>query len=163
MTLSTAASIRAPRSSSSLPRIADREPDPQAGEALQGLVMEFARPAPALLLGRLDALAQPLLLDRLAGRDRGRGAGGEGSEQPLVLAVEAPFVSHAVVRGEDADRAAAECERHEQGGLGVVVEDSQRAGQRRPGVRDPLGTLRAQDPSRHRSVDRQALAVSAAV
>ena len=66
-----------------------RQPDAQAGEALQRLVVQLAGPAPALLLGGLDALAQPLLLDRLAGGHRRRRAGRERAEEALVLAVEA--------------------------------------------------------------------------
>ena len=62
VTLSTAASTAVRRSSLGAAH-RRRQADAQAGERLQRLVVQLARPAAALLLGRLDALAQPLLLD----------------------------------------------------------------------------------------------------
>ncbi len=58
------------------------EQDAQAGEALQGLVVQLAGPAPALALGRGDAVPGPLLGDRLRRGHRGGGAGGEGARAP---------------------------------------------------------------------------------
>ena len=138
-----------------------REPDAQAGEALERLVVQLARPAPALLLGGLDALPQPLLLDRLAGGDRGRGAGRERAEQALVLVVEAGLVAEVVEGGEHADGAAAERERDQQRGVGLEAEQPQRAVQRRAGVGEPLGALGAQHLARDGALDRHPLVVDA--
>ena len=159
-TFSTVDSTAA-RSSCSLPRRAAESPTRSAGEALQRLVVQLARPAPALLLGGLDALAQPLLLDRLAGRDRGRRAGRERAEEALVLVVEAGLVAEVVEGGEHADGAAAERERDQQRGVGLEAEQPQRAVQRRAGVGEPLGALRAQHPARDRPLDRHPLVVDA--
>ena len=50
----------------------------QPAERLERLVVELARPAPPLGLGRRERGAQTLALDALRGGDRRRGAGGEG-------------------------------------------------------------------------------------
>ena len=137
------------------------EPDAQAGKALQRLVVQLAGPAPALLLGGLNALAQPLLLDRLAGGHCRRGAGRERAEEAFVFAIEARIVAEMVKGGEDADRAAAERERHQQRGVGLEAEQLLRDVQRRARVRQPLGALRPQHLPRDRALDRHVLAVGA--
>ena len=137
------------------------ETDAQAGEALQRLVMQLAGPAPSLLLGGLNALAQPLLLDRLAGGHSRRRAGRERAEEALVLAIEAGFVAEMVEGGEYADGAAAEGERHQERGVGLEAEQLLRDVQRRARVHEPLGALRPQHLSRDRALDRHLLAVGA--
>ena len=138
-----------------------REPDAQRGQALQRLVVQLARPAPALLLGGLDALAQPLRLDRLAGRHRGGRAGRERAEQALVLVAEAGLVAEVVEGGEHAHGTAAERERDQQRGVRLEGQQPQGAVQRGPGVGDPLGALRAQHAARDRPLDRHPLVVDA--
>ena len=79
------------------------EQHPQAAEPLQRVVVQLARPAPALGLRRLHRVAQALLLDRARRRHRGRGAGRERLQQRLVIAVRrarrAPPASRATARG----------------------------------------------------------------
>ena len=74
------------------------EPDPQRREALEGLVVQLARPPLALTLGRGQALTLALGRDRLRGRHRGGGARRERLQQPLVLGGEARPVLEAVER-----------------------------------------------------------------
>ncbi len=101
------------------------EPDAQRREALEGLVVQLARPPLALPLGRGQALALALGGDRLRGRDRGGGARRKRLQQPFVLGGEAGPVLEAVEREQRAVAATLEEQRDHQPALGV---DSQRAG-----------------------------------
>ena len=101
---STAASTCARSASTSGSRAPADRPSAQRREPLERLVVQLARPAPALLLGGADRVAQAVVLDVLRGGHRGRRAGGEGEQEPLVLGVEAPVAVDAVERREDADR-----------------------------------------------------------
>ena len=113
------------------------------------------------MLGGLDVFAQPLLLDRLAGRHSRRRAGRERAEQALVFAVEAGFVAEVVEGGEHADGAAVKRERNEQRGVGLEAEQLLRHVQRRAGVGEPLGALRSQHLAGDGAFDRHLLAVGA--
>ena len=100
----------------------DGQPHVQGREALQRLVVELARPAPALLLGRGEPLAPPLRLGRLGGRERDRGARGERLQEPLVVVAEARAVLEPVDRDEDPVGPSAEGDRHDEPGLGGEPE-----------------------------------------
>ena len=75
--------------------------------------MQLARPAPALLLGGAQRVAQPLGLDRLRIGDGRRRARREGLQQLLVIARERAGAREAVERDQQPQRAAAEDERDE--------------------------------------------------
>ena len=79
--------------------------------------MQLARPAPALLLGGVDRLANAALLDPSGGRDRRRRAGGEGLQQRLVLGV-AVLAEH----DQHPERLATEHERDEKTAGGRQAE-----------------------------------------
>ena len=114
--------------------------DAQAGEALQRLVVQLARPAPALLLGGLDALAQPLLLDRLAGRHGGRRAGREraaAAARPRGRSrASSPRWSKAASTPTARPRNASGTS---SAVVGLEAEQPLRDVQRRAGVDEPLG------------------------
>ena len=119
------------------------EDHPQPAEPLQRLVVQLARPAPALGLGRLERVAQPLVLHGLRERDGGRGAGGERAQRRLVVLGEALRLGAAVERREHAEPAAAVDERREQRRL--RVGDAELRGgdaQVRADVGDPLDGAR---------------------
>jgi hypothetical protein len=91
----------------------------EAAERLQRLVVQLARPAPALGLGCLQRMAQPLGLDGPGGRDGGRGARGERAHHLLVVVGEALLPRHPVERGQDAEGAPSVDERHQQRDRGI--------------------------------------------
>ena len=92
----------------------------QRPERLQRLVVQLARPAAALLLGRGDRVAQAVLGDRAGGSHGGRGARREGEEQPLLLVAECGVAGEAVEGREQAERHVAVDERHQQRGGGAA-------------------------------------------
>ena len=112
---------RRPRagSSSDPPRRAEPSITPSARQALERLVVQLARPPPALLLGGLDRLPQAVLGHRLGRGHSGRRAGGEGRQQPLVLLGELRAADEPVEGREHPERAAAEDERDEQSRRGA--------------------------------------------
>jgi hypothetical protein len=72
------------------------ESEAQRGESLGGFVVQLASPAGPFLLGRREPLPASLGLDRLGGGDRGRRAGGECLQQPLILGGERGAVAQPV-------------------------------------------------------------------
>ena len=94
-------------------RRAPDEQHAQAGELLQRLVVQLARPARAFGLGGLDRALERLLARVLGGRDGGRRAGRERLQQPLVLLVERAVAVEAVDHRERADGAVAEDHRRD--------------------------------------------------
>ena len=133
------------------------EHDAQPAEPLQGLVVQLARPAPPLLLGRPQGSPQSVALDRLRGRDGGGGACRGGQQHPLVLDTELGAVSP-VERLDHAEVRAAELERHEHSGRRLDAEVAEREAQRVRDVADALGAAGADDPPG----DRAALGYAAA-
>src|SRR5436190_10576238 len=74
--------------------------DGKAGEALEGLVVQLARPPLAFLLGRLQGLAHPVGFDRLGVCDRRRSTCGEALEHLLVLGREAAVRARLALAGD---------------------------------------------------------------
>ena len=121
---------------------ARREQDLQAGEVLEALVVELARPPRTLVLGRLDAAGERARRDPLRGDDGGRGARREGLQQPFLAGGEPAVAVHAVERGEDADRVLPVAQRHEQAG-GRTDLPGECATQARGLSREPLVAVAA--------------------
>jgi hypothetical protein len=96
-------------------RRCQREPD--ARQRLQSIVVQFARPAAALSLGRRDTVAAPLVRRRLCRADGHRRACCERLEQPLLFRVGSRPLH--VERHECPDDLAAESHRHNQPVLGA--------------------------------------------
>ena len=109
-------------------------------ERLQRLVVQLARPAAALLLGRRDRVPQAVLGDRAGGRHGRRGARREGEKEPLFLVAERRVTGEAVEGGEQAERRVAVHERDQQRGGGAGdAEVAARHAQPCGDVVDPLG------------------------
>ncbi len=77
----------------------------QTGQALQRLVVQLPRPAPALGLGGGERAAQPVGLDALGERHSGRRARGERAQHLLVVLAEHLALRAAIERRQDARRA----------------------------------------------------------
>ena len=119
--------------------------------------MQLARPAAALGLGRLERVAQPLVLDGLRERDRGRAARRERPQRRLVVLREPVCVRAAVERREHPEPAPAVDERREQ--RRPRVGDAELLGgdpQVRADVADPLHLARLEHLARRRALDRDA-------
>ncbi len=98
----------------------------QAAEALQRLVVQLARPAAALGLGRVERMAQAVVLHGLRERDGRRPAGGERVQRRLVVLAEACGLRAAIEGGQHPERAAAVDERRQQ--RGARVDDPELGG-----------------------------------
>ena len=125
----------------------------ETAESLERLIVELARPPPALLLGGPQGPPQTVLLHRLGGRDRGRRARGGGEQQTLVIGAELG-ATLAVERLDHTEAHAAEQERHEHPGLRLDTEVAEREPQRVADITDPLGASGADDASRDRAGPR---------
>ena len=107
------------------PRSAAESSTRRAAEPLQRLVVKLSRPAPALLLGGLDAVAQPLgLATDCAVATAVAALAAKAAQQALVLGAEPGPVADAVERGEHAEAGAPEAQRHEQRRLGLETPSS---------------------------------------
>ena len=91
-----------------------REQHAQAAERLQRLVVQLARPAMALGLGRRERPAPAVGLHRLGRGHRRRRLRGEGLQQLLVIAGEGAVALEAIEGGEHAEALAAVEQRHQE-------------------------------------------------
>ena len=110
--------------------------------------MKVARPASPFLLGRRKPLALAVLLRGHGSGDRGRSAGGEGFEQPLLVGVKRGAVIEPIDRDQRAVPLAAVHQRHDQAAVGGESETAKPVPQEPDPVRVLLKAQRAKAAQR---------------